>query len=159
MAEKTITNVFVSHVHEDDDGLQKLKDLLAGKDVHIRDSSIHAGKENEATSADYIKSQILAPQIDWAGTFIVYITPKTKGSTWVDWEIEYAAKQGKRIVGVWGHGDNKCEVPDALKNYADAVVGWHGDRIVDAITGKLSDWDNLDGSQCASRRIKQFSCK
>ena len=39
---------------------------------------------------------ILAPQIDWAGTFIVYITPKTKGSAWVDWEIEYAAKQGKR---------------------------------------------------------------
>jgi hypothetical protein len=106
----------------------------------------------------YIKSQILAPQIDWAGTFLVYITPKTKGSSWVDWEIEYAAKQGKRIVGIWGHGDNNCEVPEGLRDYADAVVGWHGDRIIDAITGKLNEWDNPDGSRCAPRPIKRYSC-
>jgi hypothetical protein len=78
--------------------------------MNIRDASIHAGKENSATSPDYIKSQILAPQIEWAGTFIVYITPKTRQSTWVDWEIEYAEKKGKQIIGVWGHGDNNCEV-------------------------------------------------
>jgi MTH538 TIR-like domain (DUF1863) len=158
MAEKDTTNVFISHVHEDDAGLQKLKDLVATKGMEFRDSSIHAGKENEAKSPDYIKSTVLAPQIDWAGTFIVYITPKTKGSAWVDWEIEYAAKQGKRIIGVWGHGDNNCEVPDALKNYADAVVGWQADRVIDAITGKINDWDNADGSQCAPRPIKRYSC-
>ena len=94
-----IKNVFISHVHEDDDGLGKLKDLLASKGMSIRDASIHSGKENNATSADYIKSQILAPQIDWAGTFIVYVTPKTKGSEWVDWEIEYAAKRIKSFCG------------------------------------------------------------
>ena len=153
-----IKNVFISHVHEDDDGLGNLKDLLASKGMSIRDASIHSGKENNATSADYIKSQVLAPQIDWAGTFIVYVTPKTKGSEWVDWEIEYAAKQGKRIVGVWGHGDNNCEVPDALKEYADSVVGWNADRIIDAINGKNNSWENSDGSQCAPRPITRYSC-
>jgi hypothetical protein len=100
----------------------------------------------------------LAPQINWAGVFVVYVTPKTKDSAWVNWEIEYAQKQGKRIVGVWAHGDNNCELPDALKDYADAVVGWHGDSIVDAITGTSSNWENPDGSQCAPRTIKRYSC-
>src|SRR5258708_4647430 len=109
-----IKNVFISHIHEDDAGLKKLKDLLANKGVAIRDASIHAGKENDAKSPDYIKSAILAPQINWAGTFVVYITPQTKDSDWVNWEIEYAAKQDKRIVGVWGYGDSQCEIPEAL---------------------------------------------
>lgn len=49
-------NVFISHIHEDDAGLQKLKDLLGSKGVNIRDASIHAGKENSAESPDYIKA-------------------------------------------------------------------------------------------------------
>lgn len=151
-------NVFISHVHEDDDGLQKLKDLLSTKNMMIRDASIHKGKENEATSPDYIKSTILAPQINWAGVFIVYVTPATKGSDWVNWEIEYAEKQGKRIVGVWGYGDNNCEMPDALKKYADAMVGWNGDRIVDAINGQVNEFDNPDGTACLPRLIRRYSC-
>ncbi len=158
MTEEISKNVFISHVHEDDAGLEKLKELVSSKGMDIRDASIHAGKENDAKSPDYIKSQILAPQIDWASTFIVYITPKTKESSWVDWEIEYAEKQGKLIIGVWGHGEQNCEVPDALEKYADAVVGWNGDRIVDAIKGKITDWDNPDGSQCAPRPIKRYGC-
>jgi MTH538 TIR-like domain (DUF1863) len=158
MTDETIKNVFVSHVHEDDAGLKKLKDLLGNQGMTIRDGSIHTGKENDAKSPEYIKSQILGPQIDWAETFIVYVTPKTKGSEWVDWKIEYAAKQGKRIVGIWGHGDNNCEVPDALKDYADAVVPWNSDKIIDAINGKTTEWDNPDGSQCSPRPIKRFKC-
>ena len=158
MADKNISNVFISHVHEDDAGLGKLKELLKTKGLDIRDASIHAGKENDAKSPDYIRSEILAPQINWAGVFVVYVTPKTKDSNWVNWEIEYAQKQGKRIVGVWGYGDNKCELPDALKDYADAMVGWYGDSIVDAITGKASNWENPDGSQRAPRSIKRYSC-
>jgi len=158
MADSDAANVFISHVHEDDDGLGKLKGLLKEKGLHIRDASIHAGKENNATAPDYIKSEILAPQIRWAGVFVVYVTPKTKDSAWVNWEIEYAQKIGKRIVGVWGHGDANCELPEALKDYADAMVGWHGDSIVDAITGKSNTWENPDGTKPAPRRIIRYSC-
>ncbi len=71
-------NVFISHVHEDDSGLGKLKDLLANHGMTIRDSSINSDRPNNATSPGYIKSQILAPQIQWAGTLLVYISPQTK---------------------------------------------------------------------------------
>jgi len=152
-----IKNVFISHIHEDDAGLGKLKDLLASKGVEIRDSSIHKGKFNNATDPDYIKTALLAPQLQWAGTFICYISPETRQSTWVNWEIEYAAKHGKRIVGVWKYGEALCEVPEALKEYADAIVGWNGDAIIDAINGK-DGWQNPDGSDFALVPLKRHPC-
>jgi hypothetical protein len=152
-----IKNVFISHVHEDDAGLQKLKDLLHPKGMQIRDASIHKGKFNNAKDPDYIKSGLLAPLIDWAGTFICYVSPLTKQSPWVNWEIEYAAKLGKRIVGVWQHGDNECDIPDALKEYADAMVGWNGEAIIDAINGK-DGWQKPDGSLGDPVELKRHPC-
>jgi len=88
----------------------------------------------------------------------VYISPETKGSQWVDWEIEYAQKNDKRIVGVWAYGEKGCEVPEALEKYADAVVGWHGNSIIDAINGVINDWQRPDGATVEPRSIKRYSC-
>nr|WP_252447771.1 TIR domain-containing protein [Burkholderia multivorans] len=71
-------NVFISHVHEDDAGLQKFKDLLAPKGIDVRDSSIHTGKFNNATDEHYIKTQILAPAINWAGVRLLRL-PQHEG--------------------------------------------------------------------------------
>lgn len=151
-------NVFISHVHEDDEGLAKLKSLLDKNGMTIRDYSIKSDNPNNAHSEEYIKSQILAPRIQGCSTMIVYISPDTKESHYVNWEIEYAQKEGKRIVGVWENGEKGCEVPDALADYADAVVGWHGNSIIDAINGKINGWEQPDGSPCESRDIKRYSC-
>ena len=152
-----IKNVFISHVHEDDAGLVTLKDLLSSKGMVIRDSSIHKGKFNKAKDPEYIQTQILAPLINWAGTFVCYVSPDTKDSEWVNWEIEYAAKQGKRIVGVWEHGEKECDLPTSLREYADAVVGWNGDSIIDAMNGK-DGWENPDGGPCAVVPLKRHPC-
>ena len=153
-----IRNVFISHIHEDDAGLGKTKDLLSKQGYALRDGSISADKPNDASNADYIKSEILAPKIRWAGTMLVYVTPDTCNSAWVEWEIEYAHKIGKRIVGVWGQGDAECEVPDALDKYADAVVGWDSGRIIDAIEGKINDWTTQGGQPGSERPIARYSC-
>lgn len=153
-----IKNVFISHIHEDDAGLGQLKTLLAKAGMTIRDSSINSLNPNQATSEQYIKSHILAPQIDWAGTMIVYVTPETKQSDWVNWEIEHAHQKDKRIVGVWAHGCHDCELPDALNDVADAVVGWHGSSIVDAINGTCDVWEKPDGQQYEKRPIKPHPC-
>ena len=130
-------NVFISHIHEDDPGLDKLKSLLKDNRIKIRDYSISSDNTNNAHSEDYIKSEILAPRIQQSGVVVVYVSPETKDSEYVDWEIEYAQKCDKRIVGVWADGEAGCQLPDALNDYADAVVGWTGNRIVDAINGKI----------------------
>ena len=152
-------NVFISHVHEDDKLLQDLKDLLGRNGYEIRDGSIDSSKPNDATDKDYIKSQILAPRIQWASTLVVLISPKTHESPWVEWEIEYAQKEGKRIVGVWAQGAQEADLPENLDKYADAMVGWQADRVMDAITGKIDTWVNPDWKERAPRTIDRYSCK
>ena len=151
-------NVFISHVHEDDAGLGKLKSLLEKNGMTIHDYSISADNPNNAHSEGYIKSEILAPRIQQCGTMVVYVSPQTKESDYVNWEIEYAQKEDKRIVGVWAQGEKGCEIPEALGDYADAVVGWNGNNIIDAINGKFTGWEQPDGSLGAPRDIKRYRC-
>ncbi|MDR4467205.1 MAG: TIR domain-containing protein [Nitrospira sp.] len=153
-----IKNVFISHIHEDDEGLGNLKKLVAEHGLEVRDGSINSQKPNAAKDPDYIKQNILAPQIEWASTLVVYVTPDTKDSEWVNWEIEYANKLNKRIVGVWAHGENECDLPAALEQYADAVVGWHGESIVDAIIGTSNKSYDIKGKLREYRPIKRFKC-
>lgn len=153
-----IKNVFISHIHEDDEGLGDLKDLVAKHGLEVRDSSVTSEKPNAAKDPDYIKQNILAPQIEWASTLVVYVSQDTKDSEWVNWEIEYAHKLGKRIVGVWERGDNECEVPEALDQYGDALVGWNGESIVDAISGKSDEWHDRGGQLRDDRPITRYKC-
>jgi hypothetical protein len=153
-----IKNVFISHIHEDDDGLDKLKALLEKGGLTVRDGSINSSNPNEAQSPEYIKSQILAPRIQWASTLLVYITPETKQSEYVNWEIEYAEKMGKRIVGVYAQGANECDVPEALEKYADDVRGWQSGGIVDAILGETNEWLSPSGELRDPRPIRRISC-
>lgn len=153
-----IKNVFISHIHEDDAGLADLKGICEKNGLEVKDSSINSAKPNAAKDPDYIKTQILAPQIQWASVVVVYVTPETKTSEWVNWEIEYAAKLGKRIVGVWEQGAKDCELPEALDKLHDAVVGWHGESIVDAITGKSNGSYSCDGELREYRPPKRYSC-
>lgn len=151
-------NIFISHIHEDDARLPALKELLAKNGCEARDGSINSSNPNNATDENYIKYEILAPQIQWASVLVVLITPDTKDSTYVNWEIEYARRLDKRIVGVWDFGESGCEVPAALDDYADAIVSWRGDQVVDAITGKLSGAFNRDGSPRGERIIPRHNC-
>ena len=151
-------NVFISHVHKDDEGLDDLKKLLKSKGMEVRDSSITSDKPNNAKSTDYIMSTILAPRIDWADCMIVYISSETKNSEWVNREIERAKTQDKTVVGVWKRGAKGCEVPKALDEYHDAVVGWNADKIIDAINGNFRGYENPDGTREPMRDIRRHPC-
>ena len=141
-----LKNVFISHVHEEDAGLTKLKDLIGKGGLTVRDSSINKAKPNDAKDPDYIKNQLLAPQIQWASTLLVYITPKTKESEWVNWEIEKANSLGKRIIGIYERGGTEHELPTALYDHATTIVNWSSDSIIDAIEGKDNGFKTPDGS-------------
>jgi len=158
MANETI-NVFISHVHEDDAVLPDLKNLLASRGYQIRDASIDSSKPNNAQNEDYIKSKILAPRIEWAGVVIVLISPETHTSHYVNWEIEYAAKQGKRIVGVFVRGGLDSDVPRALEVYGDGdACGWNAESVVDAIEGAPKPWVNDQGSIRPEQPIRRYKC-
>lgn len=136
-------NVFISHVHQDDELLPRLRDLISGAGMDVRDGSISSEKPNDAKSEQYIKQEILAPRIRWAGTLVVLITKDTASSAWVNWEIEQAVAQGKPVVGVFAQGATDADVPEALGKCGDAaIVGWQGERVVAAIKGEIQAWDD-----------------
>ena len=155
-------NVFIAHVHEDDDLLPKLKELITKAGMEVRDGSINSDKPNEAESREYIKSGIIAPRIQWASTLLVLITHDTADSWWVNWEIDYAVKQGKNVVGVFATGATDADIPEALARYGDAtVVGWQGARVVDAINGKVREWDDprTGTPRPPEWAVQRFSCR
>ncbi len=151
-------HIFISHIHADDARLGALKNLIQRKGLEVRDSSINSSKPNKAQSEAYIKYQILKPRIEWAGTLVVLISPDTKHSNWVNWEIECAEQMGMRIVGVWDHGAAQCNLPEALEQYADAIVGWSGDRVIDAIKGDINNWESPEGAPAPPRSVPRYGC-
>ena len=139
LQEIRVRNVFISHFHEDEEGVSGIKELLKKHGLNVRNYSITSEKFNNAKSPDYIKYHILAPHIQLCSVLVVYITPETKNREWVNWEPRICAqKLSKRIVGVWARGEKGTELPEALNRYADAIVGWNGDSIIKAIEGTFN---------------------
>lgn len=153
----TRKNVFVSHIHEDDKKVGKLKELLKKQGYEISDYSVTKENSNNAHDDDYIKNQILKPRLDASSTLAVIVTPDTKGSKWVDWEIDYAVRHDKPIVAIWAHGHSKCDAPESLEDYADAFVSWDSDKIIDALQGGGYE-ENCMGQPRPVRQVKSAPC-
>jgi hypothetical protein len=64
----------------------------------------------------------------------------------VNWEIEQAKKQNKRIVGIYVRGGTQADIPSALEDYANNIVAWNSDGIMAAIDGTANEFQNPDGS-------------
>ena len=150
-------NVFMPHRHEDDQYIARLTKLLAKRGATVRDSSVDSSNPNRAKDPEYIKS-LLAGGIRWAGKIIVLVSADTKHHPWVDWEIEYANRfPDKRIVGVWLPGADRCDLPEALERYADAVVSWDAEEIIAALEGD-DNWQQPDGTPAPPRAISRLGC-
>lgn len=149
-------NVFVSHYHEDEENIKKLKDLLSD-DYCIKNYSVTTDKYNEAENEEYIKYEYLKPLINQSSTLICLIGPETHDSEWVDWEIREAEKLGKQIIGVYIQGAKDSDVPLALEEFADAIVGWNTDNIKKALGGE-SSFVNADGTPRESVSSGRVTC-
>lgn len=152
-----IINIFVSHAGEDENKIEPVKQLMRNKGFIIRDDSITESEPNNASNPDYIKYQILADRINRAGCMVVLIGDKTASKDWVNWEIDYAMKKEKRIVGVFLKGAKDNDIPDALLKYGDALVGWNSNKIADAINGE-DIWLDSSGKARAENNMFHGTC-
>ena len=79
------------------------------------------------------------------GMILELIGKDTHTRPWVDWEIDKAREEGKRIVGVYLRGGTEADIPESLEKNSDAIVNWNTDSIIDAIDGK-NTFQSPDGS-------------
>lgn len=152
-------HVFISHHHADDARVDDLTSMLSRKGYDIRNSSIRAKPANQrrldkGMVKDETIRRLLRMKITWAGTVVVLIGKQTHSRPWVDWEIEQANKQGKRIVGVYARGATEADKPAALEKYASAIVGWNSDAVMAAIDGTDNPFQNPDGSSRATAHTR-----
>lgn len=156
-----IKNVFISHVHEDDALVPNLKQLIERAGMVVRNGSVTSDRPNDAQNVEYIKREILKPRIEWASTLVVLITHDTADSWWVNWEIQYAVQLGKRVVGVFAQGATDADIPEELGKCGDAaIVGWQGNRVIDAINGDIAEWDDPQSGKPRDPewRIQRYKC-
>ena len=143
-------HLFISHHHQDDAEVTKLTNLLSGKGYDVRNSSVRMKPENQRKMAekrvsDKVIERILRMKISWASTVVVLIGKGTHARRWVNWEIDKANEQGKRIVGVYVRGGTEADIPPSFEKYGSALVGWNTDNIIGAIDGN-NNFQNPDGS-------------
>ncbi|QJD81148.1 TIR domain-containing protein [Spirosoma rhododendri] len=145
-------HVFISHHHKDDVHVDNISSLLNKRGDDIRNSSWRQLKsENqkrlkEKRVSDEVIRRYLRRKISWSGKVVVLIGKDTHSRPWVNWEIEEAKSQGKRIVGVYLRGGTEADIPAALKKHASAIVGWNTDSIQNALDG-ANTFQSPDGSQ------------
>jgi len=144
-------HIFISHHHADDAEVSNLTALLSKNGHDIRNSSIRAKPANQRRlDQGLVKEEtirrLLRMKISWAGTVVVLIGKETHTRPWVNWEIEQANTQNKRIVGVYAQGGKDAEIPTALEKYASSIVGWNTDSIMAAIDGTANAFQNADGT-------------
>ncbi len=144
-------HVFISHHHADDAEVTNLTSLLSKSGHDVRNSSIRAKPANQrrleqGLVKDETIRRLLRMKISWAGTVVVLIGKETHSRPWVNWEIEQANKQGKRIVGVYVRGGTDADVPEAFEKYGSALVGWNSDNIIAAIDGDENPFQSPDGT-------------
>jgi hypothetical protein len=147
----TRLHVFISHHHADDKAVDQLTDLLIRGGNDVRNSSVRMKPANqrrmdEGRVKDETIRRLLRMKISWATTVVVLIGKDTHTRPWVDWEIAQAAKQGKRIVGVYTQGGTEADKPAAFERYGSALVGWNTESIVKAIEGEDNQFQNPDGT-------------
>lgn len=162
MATSKRKHVFISHHHKDDKVVSDFLSLIAGHGYDIRNSSIRAKPENqrrldEKRVSDDVIKRLLRMKISWAGTVVVLIGKDTHTRPWVDWEINKAKEQGKRIVGVFARGGTDADIPNGLKDYGSAIVNWNTNSIINAINGE-NVFKNADGSTREGTSGGSYDC-
>ncbi len=130
--------IFVPHIHEDDEYVGELRDMLNrhGREADV--SAIDSSSPNNANDPHYIMSRYIRPKVEWCEAIVVLISPDTRGSDWVDKEIELAKELGRSIIGVHLPGSEDCPLPDGLADYANAVVAYDEQQILGALDGAIN---------------------
>jgi hypothetical protein len=146
--------VFVPHIHEDDEYVGGLRDMLNAHGREADVSAIDSTSPNHANDSDYIMSEYIRPKVEWCEAIVVLISPETQDSGWVDKEIELAKELGKEIIGVYLPGAEGCPLPEALADYAHAVVTYDEQQILGALDGAINTISDGSGSTRPSTVVR-----
>ena len=142
-------NIFISHYGKDDEHVQSLKDRLNNQGYNVRNFSVDSTNHKDGRKpTDEVVERLLKMRISWSSTFICLIGPRTHTREWVNDEIKWAHEQGKKIIGIYTHGNkDTATLPEAFKEIEANAIGWNSiDKLGDIISGENFPYENADGT-------------
>lgn len=142
-------NIFISHYCKDDEHLQLLKDRLKSNGFNVRNFSIDSTNHKDGRKpSDAVVERLLRMRISWSSIFICLIGAKTHTREWVNDEIKWAHEQGKKIIGIYTHGNkDTATLPHAFKEIEANAIGWNSiDKLGEIISGENFPYENADGT-------------
>jgi hypothetical protein len=121
--------LFICHDWEYSDEYYRICELLDGApNFSWKNLSV---PEHDPLDTNDMLEKNLRDQIRPADVMLVLAGMYTARSHWMDWEMAFARRIGKSIIGVrpWGN----VQLPVVVQRNADEIVGWNTDSIVAAI--------------------------
>ena len=151
------SNIFVSHIHEDDEHIASMKALLRERGFEVRDSSINTEHPNRATDPDYIKHEILAPRIDWASTLVVLISQERATASG---SLGRSSTPSSTTSVSSGSGHTAPRSATSLtRSTSTPTLLLAGKPTASRCDlGDINDWDQSDGAGRPVRDIARFGC-
>jgi hypothetical protein len=124
-------SVFISFVNEDLAEVNLLRGQAKNENAPFEFNDWSLREPFESKRTDYIKRGI-RERIRQSSTTLVYLSERTAGSKWVDWEIRESVALGKRVVAMYS-GAKPLRLPAAVSEFGIVVIPWTHDAIARAL--------------------------
>ncbi len=129
---QTDTHVFISFASEDEDEVNLLRGQAKNDKTELEFDDFSLKQAVSSENEDYIKQRI-RERIKRASVTVVYLTPDSAKSKWVDWEIAESLKRGKSVIGVYKGDKPPSKLPDAFAEHGLRTVKWSHRELMNAI--------------------------
>jgi hypothetical protein len=118
-----VRNVFISFRVEDEAQVNLFRhQAKEGMGIEFRDYSVKEPFDEKWKTN-------CKERIAQTSALICFIGPETAKSEAVNWEIEEAYRQGKKVIGVRIYKDENHPIPKALKDHNAPIVEWDNTKI------------------------------
>ncbi len=134
--DSTKRNVFISFATEDMDEVNLLRAQAKNENSDLEFNDWSLREPFESKRAEYIKKGI-KERIERSSVTLVYISPITANSNWVDWEIRESIKLGKGVIAVHTGDSPPSQVPSAIIEHKIPVIKWTASGIATAIENAI----------------------
>lgn len=130
-------NVFISFSSDDIDEVNLLRGQAKNENSNIEFNDWSLKKPFNSEEANYIKRGI-RERIRQSSATIVYLSNKTAGSEWVNWEIQESVAMGKAVVAMHKGNSPPRRLPRAIVDNKIPVVPWNQEQLSRAIEDEQS---------------------
>lgn len=124
--------IFISHSWEYDQEYARLVHLLRKADrFDFRNYSVPQEEKFDTDTDEELEEVLREKQIKPSSVVVVPAGLYSTYSDWIGKELRIAETEGKPILGVKPWGNDRTS--NYVERYADMMVGWNTDSIVDGI--------------------------